>query len=148
MHDPSAPFPLPDELEQSLARVHDYWKGLRRAANSMPFWDDLKLSALSQCAGELLLIDVFSDPERFRFNYLADNLKQRYGETLAGKFADEIELRAPFIYLRAQCSATVEGRSPTYYRQDAKTGSDYARLLMPMWGNGHISMLLGAIVEQ
>jgi hypothetical protein len=149
MHGPSAPFPLPDKLERELARVHSYWQGLRRAENSMPFWDDLKLSALSDSSGAVLLIDVFSDPERFRFNYLADELKQRYGETLAGKFADEIELRDPFTYLRAQCSATVEGRIPTYYRQDANGGSpDYSRILLPMWGNGSISMLLGAIAER
>ena len=66
------PFPLPDKLERDLGRVQVYWEGLRRAENSMPFWDDLNLSALSDQSAQLLLIDAFDKPERFRFNYLAE----------------------------------------------------------------------------
>jgi hypothetical protein len=36
----------------------------------------------------------------------------------------------------------VEARAPTYYR-DAEGPS--SRLLLPMWGDGRISMLLGAV---
>jgi len=145
----STPFALPDKLERDLARVLSYWEGLRRAQNSMPFWDDLKLSALADIAAEVLLIDVFEKPERFRFNHLADTLTQRYGETLTHKFADEVDLSEPFAFLRGQCSATVEARDPTYYRCGAGgTSPAYARLLLPMWGNGRISMLLGAVEMQ
>jgi hypothetical protein len=140
------PFPLPDKLERDLARVLAYWQGLRRGGNSMPFWDDLKLSALADQSAQLMLIDVFDKPERFRFNHLADELTQRGGEALTGKFADEVDLPDPFAYLRAQCSATVEARAPTYYRSAAVgTPAAYARILLPMWGDGRIGMLLGAI---
>ncbi len=43
-------------------------------------------------------------------------------------------------FLRAQASATVEARAPTFYR-----GAGYARMLLPMWGDGRIGMLLGAL---
>jgi hypothetical protein len=140
------PFPLPDKLERDLARVLSYWQGLRRAENSMPFWDDLKLSALADLPVPTLLVDVFASPERFRFNYLASELAQKSGEGLLHTFADDVELRDPFAFLRAQCSATVEARMPTYYRGGAAPA--FARLLLPMWGDGRISMLLGAVEMQ
>jgi hypothetical protein len=138
---PAAPFPLPNKLERMLARVLAYWEGLERADNNMPFWDDVKLSALPDLADSLLLIDAFVLPERFRFRTVGKGLAQRYGDAVGGKFLDELELRAPFGYLRAQCSATVEARAPTYHADT--TG--YSRILLPMWGDGHISMLLGAV---
>ena len=134
------PFPLPDKLSPSLAGVRAYWEGLKRAGNEMPFWDDVKPSALAGRADSMLLIDAFEKPERFRFNTVGEGLAQRYGEAVNGKFLDEFALRDPFGYLRAQASATVETRAPTYYESPG-----YARLLLPLWGDGHISMLLGAV---
>ena len=137
---PSTPFPLPTSLDKNLAHVLAYWESLKRADNNMPFWDDVKLSALPDLADRLLLIDVFTLPERFRFRTVGSGLAQRYGEVLNGKFPDEMNLRVPFGYLRAQCSATVESRAPTFHAD-----AGYSRILMPMWGDGHIGMLLGAI---
>lgn len=138
---PATPFPFPNKLERNLARVLSYWEGLKRAENNMPFWDDVKLSALPDLADSLLLIDVFVLPERFRFNTVGKGLAQRYGDAVTGKFLDELALREPFDYLRAQCSATIESRAPTY-RADTV---GYSRILLPMWGDGHIGMLLGAV---
>lgn len=141
----SNPFPLPGKLESDLGRVLSFWEDLRRAESSMPFWDDLTPSALAPRAPAVLLIDVFAKPERFRFNHISEAVAQRYRENIAHKFADEIELREPFAFLRAQASATVEARAPTYYRSSAAGEPGFARLLLPMWGDGRISMLLGAL---
>jgi hypothetical protein len=137
---PAVPFALPKTPESSLARVLAYWESLKRADNNMPFWDDVKLSNLPDLADRLLLIDAFALPERFRFRTVGSGLAQRYGEALNGKFLDEMNLRAPFGYLRAQCSATIESRAPTFHAD-----AGYSRILMPMWGDGHIGMLLGAV---
>ena len=88
----------------------------------------------------LLLIDAFEKPERFRFNSVGNGLARRYGEALDSKFLEELTLRDPFDYMLAQCSATVEARAPTYYQSGT-----VSRLLLPMWGDGHIGMLLGAV---
>lgn len=135
------PFALPEKLDRDLTTVQSYWEGLRRGGNEMPFWDDVKQPALEGLGTGVLLIDVFAQPERFRFNFLSSGLNQ--DAALKGSFADEGALPHPFEYLRAQCSATVEARKPTYYRHEGADG--YARLLLPMWGDGRISMLLGAI---
>jgi hypothetical protein len=139
------PYPLPAEMSPTLLRVFFYWESLKRGDNNMPFWDDVKLSTLSDLTDRLLLIDVFANPERFRFNFTGKDFVES-DESLAGKFADEVELRGRLKYLRSQCSATVEGREPTlYHRQGSATGAAFSRLLMPMWGDGHIGMLLGAL---
>jgi hypothetical protein len=138
---PSSPFPLPATLERDLAVVHRYWLGLRRAENDMPFADDLKPAALTSQAGTVLLLDVFEKPERFRFSLLRGDLLLAQDKALSGKFIDEVDLPAPFGFLRAQASATVEARAPTCYRDAAGA----ARLLLPMWGDGRVSLLLGVV---
>ena len=140
------PFPLPDKLSPTLARVMAYWEGLKRAGNTMPFWDDVNLSLLPDLTDRLLLIDAFAGPERFRFNIVGKDFVERNSESLRSKFADEIELRGFLKYMRSQCSATVEAREPTCYRHGGSSnGPAYSRILMPMWGDGRIGMLLGAL---
>jgi hypothetical protein len=140
MDRPVNPFPLPATFERDLAAVQAAWAGLRRAQNDIPFADDLKPAALSAQAGRLLLLDAFEKPERFRFSLLGGDLLLPQDKMLTGKFIDEADLPSPLGFLRAQASATVEARAPTFYR-----GAGAARLLLPMWGDGRISLLLGAV---
>lgn len=143
---PANPFPLPHSLNGELARVHDRWQALRRAGNTVPFWDDLNPSALAIEAGRMLLLDVFDRPERFRFSLVDPNLVPSQEAALSGKFIDEVDLGESFAFLRAQASATVEARAPTYYRIGSRGLSPgFARLLLPLWGDGRIGLLLGAL---
>jgi hypothetical protein len=93
----------------------------------------------------LLLIEAFANPKRFRFNLTGKDFVESDREFLAGRFADEATLRGRLKYLHSQCSATVEGCASTlYHRQASAQDPAFSRLLMPMWGDGHIGMLLGA----
>jgi hypothetical protein len=76
---PAQPFPLPEKLPSPLASVQRYWNDLIRAENEMPFADDVNLSQLPALVGNLLLVDVFAKPQRFRFNHLGDELIHRLG---------------------------------------------------------------------
>ena len=134
------PFPLPDKLSPTLQQVFSYWEGLERGDNEMPFWDDVKLSALPDLADRLMLINVFTNPERFRLNTVGAAYDGAQGAALRGKFIDEVAFAGGMTFLRAQASATVEARAPTLYR-----AAGFTRLLLPMWGDGHIGMLLGAL---
>jgi hypothetical protein len=93
-----------------------------------------------------VLIDVFGRPERFRLNNVGSELAR---EPLAGRFIDEIDLKPPFDLLRPQCCATVESAEPTDFRREAEDRATapriYARLLLPLWGDGRVSMLLGIV---
>jgi hypothetical protein len=73
------PFPLPEKLPTPLTGLHHYWTELIRAENEMPFADDVNLSQVPALAGNLLLVDVFAKPQRFRFNHLGDELTHRLG---------------------------------------------------------------------
>jgi len=139
---PAAPYALPPMLDTDLEKVRAYWHGLIRGkASDMPYWDDVKLSSLPDLVDRLTLIESFDKPERFRFDIVGKDLVAAYGRNFAGSFADEIDTHAPLDFIRGQASATVESRAPTYYRH-----SGYARLLLPLWGDGRISMLLGAVI--
>jgi len=139
-------FPLPDTLEPDLNRVHAYWQGLKRGENDIPFWDDVKFSLRTRLAREALLVEVFENPQRFRFDIVGEDVTKRYGKAITGRFSDEIDLSAPLEEFTSQCRATVERRISTYYRQGTPRQQDrYARLILPLWGNGRIEMLLAAI---
>jgi hypothetical protein len=141
MTKPPHPFALPARLSPDLGRVRDYWDSLRRGENRLPFWDDVKPSALPGRADRLMLVDVFEKPQRFRFGTVGKDIRNDYGADIVGKFVDEIEAKGPLQYFLAQASATVEAAEPTYYHDG------FARLLLPLWGGGHVAMLLGIIVR-
>jgi hypothetical protein len=140
------PYPLPNKLSPDLERVRAYWRGLLRGAAAMPFWDDAKLADLPDLERRVFLIDVFAQPERFRFGTISSGLA---GKDLEGVFLDETGLDAPLEFLRSQASATVECAAPTCFGREKDEASvakpAYARLLLPMWGDGRIGMLLGAV---
>ena len=141
-----SPFPIPAKLPSGLTEVRNYWQHLKRRQNSMPFWDDANLASLPKLADHLMLIDVFENPQRFRFNSVGRRIRKRYGNDLVHKFVDEIDEKAPIEYFTSQSSATIESGVPTYYRS-TRRGAGYHRLLFPMWGNGRIEMMLGAVIS-
>jgi hypothetical protein len=136
-------FALPDRLEPDLERVRAYWNGLKRGENDIPFWDDVKLSTQAPHSNHIMMIEAFENPLRFRFDLVGEDVTRRYGTTLAGKFTDEIHLHAPIDQVTDQCRATVGQGAPTYFRH-SEGGTRYSRLILPLWGNGHIEMLIGA----
>jgi hypothetical protein len=141
----SHPFAVPSRLTPDLTRVHAYWRGLLRGAADMPFWDDANLSDLPDLADRLLLVDVFQSPERFRFGLVGKGVG---GEELSGRFLDETRLKSPLQFLRSQCCATTECAQPTWFRTEdngPEGKGGYSRLLLPMWGDGRLSMILGCV---
>lgn len=102
MKRPVVPFAMPRTIAPDLARVRAYWEGLKRGGNNMPFWDDVKTSSLPDLSDRLLLVDVFEKPQRFRLNFVGQQLIDRYGESITGNFVDEMELKHPLQYLASQ----------------------------------------------
>lgn len=137
-------FLFPDRLEPDLDRVQAYWNGLKRGDNDIPFWDDVKFSMKARLARDVMVIETFEDPPRFRFGLVGDDITRRYGAAITGKFTDEVDLHPPIDQLTEQCLATVERRAPTYFRHAPGNDIKYSRLVLPLWGNGRIEMLIGA----
>lgn len=150
MKQQNAPFMLPKSISPNLNRVRDYWTSLKRGGNDIPFTDDLNLAVLSDLAPTLILLDVFALPQRFQLNVVGNSWCNKSGSDWVGRFLDEIQPAPDFEFLQSQCAATVEAGKPTWYgphaasRGAAKTPI-YERLLLPMWCDGRINMILGAI---
>jgi hypothetical protein len=143
-----SPFSLPANLPPELVKVRNYWEHLKRGENAIPFSDDVALSSLPELRLRLFLLDVFADPPRCRFAQVGRMIAERYGAEIEGAFADEIRGRPPLNHVVAQFSATIEDSSPTFYRYGAGEGGadrSYARIMLPLWGNGRIDMILGAV---
>ncbi|MBO0750946.1 MAG: hypothetical protein J2P53_02475 [Bradyrhizobiaceae bacterium] len=137
-------FLIPDRLEPDLEGVHAYWNGLKRGENTIPFWDDVEFSTLTQRCRTITMVTAFEDPLRFRFDLMSDDLTRRYDAAIVGTFTDELHLHAPLDELTDQCRATVKRGAPTWCRHGSDDGG-YSRLILPLWGNGHIEMLIVAI---
>jgi hypothetical protein len=144
MSDGANAYSMPTSLEPKLASIYDYWRALRRGGNDIPFWDDVKLSALGSSADDAILVDVFDSPLRFRLGLAGRSIAARLGPELGGKFLDKLEPEGPFDHLEAQCATTVRSRAPSFFRHGLPPG--YARIVLPLWGNGRIQMLLVAAV--
>jgi hypothetical protein len=104
----------------------------------------VKFSTLRQLCRDVMMITAFVDPLRFRFDLIGEDLTQHYGTALAGRFTDEVDLHGPLDGLAVQCQAAVKRGSPTWFRHVCADGG-YSRLILPLWGNGHIEMLIAAI---
>jgi hypothetical protein len=100
---------------------------------------------LSELAAQLLLVDVFAEPERFRLNFVGDELSSGLSTQLSHQFIDEVPAEGFFQELAAQCSATRALRTPTYFEvNEPAIERGFRRLLLPAWGEGDIALLLGA----
>jgi hypothetical protein len=98
-----------------------------------------------------MLIDVFESPPPFRIDLAGADVANWYGGTIGNRFLDEMDLHASFDELTLQCRATVKRCAPTYHetvagKRGAEHPSGYARLLLPLWGNGRMEMVLGGVV--
>ncbi|MBU6461375.1 MAG: hypothetical protein KGL35_03380 [Bradyrhizobium sp.] len=103
---------------------------------------DIGVQDLSGLPGTLFLLGVSGSPERYRFEFLGDSLRDAVA---AGKFLDEVSPNVNFSYLRAQSSATVEAAAPTFFRLIQISGTPSPEFSCRCGGNGQVSMLLGAI---
>ena len=148
------PYAPPRKLERDLAGALAFWDRLKRRNAKMPFWDDVHLSTVPELVDKLIMIEATDMPVRFRFAFrlIGKDVERGYAGNLDAKFLDEIDVRYPLQFLISQCSATVESGEPTYYRHGTASGvsaggrREYARLLLPLWGEGRIGMLLGGFV--
>jgi hypothetical protein len=92
---PTQPFPLSRKLPPTLASIQQYWETLIRSENLMPFSDDVSLSRLPELSANLMLIDVFAGPQRFRFNYLGEIIVRMLDSNWAVPVSFQSHSRAP-----------------------------------------------------
>lgn len=143
----TAPFAISGPLPTRLDAVFRYWQGLLRGSAEVPFWDDVSMPAVEALCDQVFLVEVFARPERFRLSAADAPLTPAERDAVLGRFIDDVALPDAFALLRAQSSAAVECMRPTLYIHEPKSaeGRRYQRLLLPLWGEGEVRMLLGAV---
>ncbi|HXJ00891.1 MAG TPA: hypothetical protein VNH44_06695 [Micropepsaceae bacterium] len=138
---------MPSELDEVLTQVLAYWNGLKRGNAQIPFVDDVKLGDIWKLSNKVVLVHILPTPCRFRLDIAGRQLVRMYGEDLAGRLADELTVRPPLDEFVSQCGAAVDTRAPTFYRHEPTTTGHggYGRILLPLWADGRIAALLGAV---
>ena len=103
----------------------------------------------------IVLVDVSTDPLRFRYRVMGSKVARMLGEDWTGRYVDEI----PYIHasVHEQYAATASSGKPSinfnsYELYDPTTlqrkAVSFERLILPLSGNGvEVSMLLGGTLE-
>ena len=140
-------FSLPGELDDTLTQILAYWNGLKRGNAEVPFADDVKLGDIWKLSNKVVLVRILPTPRQFRLDIAGRQLIRMYGGDLAGKLVGELPVRPPLDCFLAQCSATVDAHAPTFYRHEPAIEGHgaYDRILVPLWADGRVAALLGAV---
>jgi hypothetical protein len=146
MTHPATPFAITRPLTSRLQSVLDEWRSLLRGGAEIPFADDVVAPKLEAVCPDIFVLGVFEKPRRFRLDLARTPDAPNVDHALLGRFIDEVDLPAPMEFLRAQTEATVESMQPTFY-EHAPHGAapGYGRLLLPAWGEGKVSLVIGAV---
>jgi len=143
---PQTPFAIEHSLSPALDRTLAYWRELLRGEATIPFADDVNMAKVEAQADNVFILGVFEKPRRFRLELVRLPAAPDVEAELAGRFIDEVDLPSPLQFLSSQAAAAAEGQTPTVYEHrphGAERG--YGRVLLPAWGEGHVSLLLGAV---
>ena len=135
-------FPVPATPPTPFASALAGWVGSRRSENPLPFADDIDMDRLGTPPASAV-VQVFYNPLRLLLDRVSPVLEKIFGRALAGRFADEFASRAPFESFEAQCEETIHTRAPTYF----ECSDGRVRLVLPYWGDGHVSMLVAIVVD-
>ena len=132
-----------------LLRLYDYWTQ-RQGAHRYPARADLDPLDMSYLLGELIILDVFYEPLRFKYRLHGTKLVTRAGVDMTGKWVHEWPAPEYRARLTHAYSRTVEAGEPQ--RGDRAIFDDgrwreYEFLILPLAANGHtIDKLLAAMV--
>ena len=130
-----------------LNEIHAYWLA-KRGQRRMPARQDIEPTEIPRLLRNVMLIDVFHDPPRFRYRLIGTNVVDATGENRTGECFDSVDFFAANPIVREQYAAAVATGEPVhslepFYRLD--TGRAYAveRLLLPLSSDGAtVDMLL------
>jgi len=146
----------PTGLSATLRPLFRYWVAAR-GEKHMPARADIDPVEMPiRLLPNLVLVDVVSEPLRFRYRVMGTTVARMLGEDWTGQFLHQIADVHESV--RQQYQATAENRKPTvkmseYDRYDPSLMQHkllrYERLLMPLSENGdNVTMLLGGTVER
>jgi len=131
----------------ALKALVDYWHS-KKHGERLPARRDIDPWEMRSFLPQIFLVTVTQNPMRFWFRLVGTGIEAGYGEGIAGRYLDEIELDNVQKDIHDQYEMAVREAQPVYsrcdYIKDDKTRLRYERLLLPLSSDGKIvDMLLG-----
>jgi hypothetical protein len=141
---------LLDDIETpSLRQLYAYWDE-RRHGRKFPARGDLDPIDFRYVLGNVLLIDVLDNPQRFRFRLHGSDLAARAGYDMTGKMVDDLPNPENRALLIERCRMLVETRRPVAAVDERILEGrrfGYEVVWLPLASDGeHIDMLMAGLV--
>jgi hypothetical protein len=134
--------------DPDLIRFYDFWAGLR-GDRPMPSRKDLDpLHIPSEFLPNLMLIDVFNEPRRYRYRLVGTHVVTASGEDRTGRTFENVGFFKVHPIVIEQYERVVETGQPLHSLEpftNFKSGSTYDvdRLLLPLSSDGRtVDMLV------
>jgi hypothetical protein len=136
--------------DPGLARLYAYWDE-KRGSRPFPARADIDPLDLSYALGQIILVDVFHDPLRFRIRLYGSNLAERMNFDMTGKDLDAHPCPVFRARVARDWQQTVESRQVSHklideWMDDRRVR--YESLRLPLSTDGKvIDMLLVAVMH-
>ncbi|HYM30786.1 MAG TPA: PAS domain-containing protein [Candidatus Cybelea sp.] len=141
----------PNIRDPRLARLYDYWCE-RRGSDAMPRRCDIDPLKFPYVLGNIMLVEVQREPQRFRVRLHGSHMVQRAGYDMTGKWLDELPGPEYRAYVIERCRGLVETRKPLVTVHDRILDGRawrYEVLWLPFSENGRdADVLLCALIYQ
>jgi hypothetical protein len=127
-----------------LLRLFAYWT-IKRGDRHYPSSSDLDLLEFRFAIGSVSLIDVLTQPRRYRYRLVSTKLTNRLGYEMTGKYVDEIPDAEVRRYVEALYTRATNLRVPLYEKssrifEDKKW--KHEALLLPLSSDGELIDML------
>ena len=137
-----------DLRDQRLRRLLEYWNALRGDA-AMPAKAAIDPIDFRYILGYVTLVDVESEPRRYRFRLDGSILARLSGIDYTGRYLDALEMPDYIDFIAAGYDLVVDSGKPYAYRKeadfDAKT-FDEETLILPLGVAGAVKHLMVAVI--
>jgi hypothetical protein len=135
--------------DPKLRRFYDYWVG-KCGQRRFPARRDIDPLEFPYVLGNLMLVDVLRDPQRFRVRLHGCNLVARMNYDMTGKLLDHVPRPEYRAYVLDRCRGLVENGEPLLILHDLVLDgwiSRYEALWLPLSDDGvHVDLLICAII--
>ena len=132
-----------------LRRFYEYWRG-KCSGQQLPARRDIDPLEFPYVLGNLMLVDVQREPERFRVRLHGTNLAMRANYDMTGKWLDELPRPEYRAYVVDRCRGLAASGEPLVTIHDRILDdrlSRYEALWLPLADDGvHVDLLICALI--
>lgn len=138
-----------DIQDARLRRLYEYWRD-KKGSRRFPARRDIDPLDFAYVLGHVMLLDVLSDPLRFRVRVHGTDMVMRAGYDLTGKLVSDMPTTDYRRYVHERCEGLVSTGEPLALRHTRTLKGrtrGYEALWLPFSDDGRqVTMLLCALI--